>query len=207
MDAAPGSCTGHSRCQGRWLRPLTTGCRGNLDRLDIDDDLQTWQSLRGHAPEELTADTVDLLFVGGGNTFRLLDAVRSHGFVDQVRRFWSAGGDYYGGSAGAVLACESIAIAVDHDSNDPGLVDLTGLGLLPDVTVLPHFTDDQLESATQWASQYDAVVMGVPETVGLRVNPAVGEATVIGSGALSLIVPTGRTAISAGRSFELPHRQ
>ena len=51
-------------------------------------------------------------------------------FADAVRTFVSSGGDYYGGSAGAVLACESIAIAEGHGPNEVGLTDLTGLGLL-----------------------------------------------------------------------------
>ncbi len=176
--------------------------RTNLDQLGVNYELQTWQSLHGHVPDELSTDAVDLLFVGGGNTFRLLDEVRSHGFVDQVRRFWSAGGGYYGGSAGAVLACESIAIAEGHDANDPGLVDLSGLGLLPEVTVLPHFTDDQVGAALQWVAGHGTAIIGLPESIGLHVSPVDGLVRVIGAGTLSLISASGIEAIPPGQSFE-----
>lgn len=45
------------------------------------------------------------------------------------------------GSAGAVLSCEDVAIAVAHDPNDVGVVDLTGLALVPTYSVLPHYDD------------------------------------------------------------------
>lgn len=178
--------------------------REGLDQLDVDYDLQTWHTLEDHEPAELSADAVDLLFVGGGNTFQLLDAVRSHGFIEPVRRFWSAGGDYYGGSAGAVLACDSIEIAVGHDANYPGLVDLSGLGLLSGVTVLPHFTDDQMEAAVRWVAEHGTAIVGLPESIGLHVPSAGGRARVIGAGTLSLISASGIAALPPGQSFEIP---
>lgn len=159
--------------------------RSNLDLLGVKYLLNTWQTLDDHEPSELDASGVDLLFVGGGNTFRLLDQVRRYGFVDAVRRFWNAGGDYYGGSAGAVLACESIEIADGHDHNEPGLRDLTGLGLLPGIAVLPHFTEDQLADARHWAADRRKVVLGMPEAVGLRCID--GKAEVVGAGRLTRI--------------------
>ena len=107
----------------QWLRT-------NLDSLGTGYQLDTWEDLDRHRASELTPDDVDLLFVGGGNTFRLLDAVRRSRFLEPVRAFWHDGGDYYGGSAGAVLACETIAIAEGHDANDCNLKDLAALGLM-----------------------------------------------------------------------------
>lgn len=159
--------------------------RGNLDRLGVGYRLDTWQSLDDHRTSDLNRDDVDLIFVGGGNTFRLLDHIRQRGFVAAVQGFWLAGGDYYGGSAGAVLACETIEIAVGHDPNEPGLEDLTALGLLAGASVLPHFTEDQLPAASQWAADHDAVVWGLPESAGLQCRD--GRATVIGVGQLSRI--------------------
>ena len=159
--------------------------RRNLDLLGFSYLLDTWQTLGDHEPTELDTANVDLLFVGGGNTFKLLDQVRRYGFVDPVRRFWNAGGDYYGGSAGAVLACDSIEIADGRDPNEPDLRDPTGLGLLTGTAVLPHFTDDQLADALRWSASRPAVVFALPESVGLRVVD--GNVEVVGAGQLTRI--------------------
>lgn len=161
--------------------------RRQLTDLDVQYELDTWASLADRSPTDLK--TADLLWVGGGNTFRLLDHVRRHGFVDAVQEFQRSGGDYYGGSAGAVLACESIAIAEGHDSNEPGLTDLDGLGLISGATILPHFTAEQLESTERWARRHSTTVLGLPETIGLHYAP--GGATIVGSGRLTVISPSG----------------
>lgn len=159
--------------------------RSNLDLLELGYQLDTWEDLGDHHPGELEPERVDLLFVGGGNTFRLLDQVRRYGFVEQVRRFWLDGGDYYGGSAGAVLACDSIEIADGHDPNEPGLEDFMALGLISGVAVLPHFTDDQLDGARRWAASRHTVVLGLPESTGLRCSG--DKITVIGGGQLTRV--------------------
>lgn len=159
--------------------------RANLDALGIGYQVDTWQTLADHGPADLDPESVDLLFVGGGNTFVLLDQVRRYGFVEPVRNFWRAGGDYYGGSAGAVLACDSVEIAAGLDPNEPGLQDLAALGLLSGAAVLPHFTDGQLAEAGRFAAQHSTVVLGLPESTGLRCGA--GRATVVGAGQLSRV--------------------
>lgn len=68
--------------------------RSHLNTLGVNCQLDTWSDLDKHQPSELNRHDVDLLFVGGGNTFRLLDAVRGHRFLEPVRDFWRDGGDY-----------------------------------------------------------------------------------------------------------------
>lgn len=174
--------------------------RSNLDQLEAGYQLDTWQRLDDHRPSELTRDDVDLIFVGGGNTFRLLDHVRKHGFIEPVREFWMAGGDYYGGSAGAVLACEGIEIAAGHDANESGLEELSALGLLAGVALLPHFTEDQLPAARQWAADHGSTVWGLPESVGLQCRD--GRAVVIGAGRLSRISGSAVDRVESGDSLD-----
>lgn len=92
---------------------------------------------------------------------------------------------YYGGSAGAVLACDSIEIADGHDPNEPGLEDFMALGLISGVAVLPHFTDDQLDGARRWAASRHTVVLGLPESAGLRCSG--DKITVIGGRQLTRV--------------------
>ena len=127
--------------EGGMLAGAETWLRDQVARLGFSVEIRTWTALEGKHSADL--DGFDLLFVGGGNTFLLLHHLQAHGFIGPVRQWVEAGGDYYGGSAGAILATDSIEIADHADSNDVGLVDLAGLGLLPAVGLFPHYTTDQ----------------------------------------------------------------
>ena len=186
---------------GGLARQAATWLRQNLDAIGSEYELDVWQDMRGRRPEELTTDSTDVLLVGGGNTFRLLDAVRRGGFVEAVRDFVSAGGNYYGGSAGAVLACESIAIADSHDPNEVGLTDLTGLGLLTGVAVLPHFTPDQLGGAQDWSRAHQVTVLGLPETSGLHCRGTTAQ--VVGHGVVVEVDAGGAREHRPGQRLRL----
>jgi 8-oxo-dGTP pyrophosphatase MutT (NUDIX family)/peptidase E len=151
---------------GEWLT-------GALRDLDVHVDVETWTELSGHAPDQLAS--ADLLFVGGGNTFRLLGHVREHGFVGAVRDFVAGGGDFYGGSAGALLACTDVEMALRLDENVLGLTDFSALGLVGSFDVLPHFTPTQLGDAMEWGSQRGRVVLGIPERSGVAVRDGMVE--------------------------------
>jgi dipeptidase E len=139
-----------------------------IQQLGLTVELESWPTLSGHDADELAR--FDLLFVGGGNTFSLLHHVREYGFVEPVRRFVADGGNYYGGSAGAILACDDIAIAERHDPNEPGLTDLRALGLVRGIAILPHYTTDQEAKARKWAADKGIRLIGLPETSALIVS-------------------------------------
>jgi dipeptidase E len=131
--------------------------------------LTTWTDLLGHRPSELSE--FDLLFVGGGNTFDLLKHVAEQDFTGPVRQFVEAGGSYYGGSAGAVLASGSIESASGYDENTTDLTDLTGLGLVPGVMIIPHYTDREEPTAVNLNAVHKKPVLGIPETAGIMITP------------------------------------
>jgi dipeptidase E len=136
--------------------------------LDADVVVETWTDLSHHVPDQLAS--AELLFVGGGNTFRLLDHVRRNGFIDAVGQFVDAGGDYYGGSAGALLALSDVSLALHRDENDLDLSDLSALGLVRSFDVLPHFTVAQLGDAIAWSSERKRSLLGIPERSGVVVH-------------------------------------
>lgn len=48
------------------------------------------------------------MFIGGGNTFRLLSLLHKHDVIDSIRRRVQEGMPYMGASAGSNVACPGI---------------------------------------------------------------------------------------------------
>jgi dipeptidase E len=83
-------------------------------------------------------ETAEAVFVGGGNTFRLLDRLQRSGLLEVLRRRVAAGMPYLGASAGTNLAAPTI-----RTTNDMPIVEPAGfaaLGLVP-FQINPHYVD------------------------------------------------------------------
>lgn len=84
-------------------------------------------------------NTVDGVFVAGGNTFYLLQQLRAKNIDEFITEKVKNGMPYFGESAGAVLLTKSIepATALDNPKEAPNLTDYTGLNLT-NFFPLPH---------------------------------------------------------------------
>lgn len=84
-------------------------------------------------------DSADIIFVGGGNTFYLLEHAKKSGFIDIVREAISKGKIYIGSSAGSVLAAPDIKYVEFFDEPAvANLPDSLALGIV-DFRPLPHY--------------------------------------------------------------------
>ena len=130
----------------------------------------------GRDAAQVVADA-QLVIVGGGNTFRLLQQCRERQLMEPLRQRVRAGGRYLGWSAGANLACPTIKTTNDMPVIDPGGLD--ALGLIG-FQINPHYTNalppgHQGETRDQRLLEYVALnpatpVLGLPEGDWLRVS-------------------------------------
>ena len=162
-------------------------------------DLEMWTSAAGRAAPDL--ESYDVVFVGGGNTFDLVDHLRRHNFMSPLREYVSTGGRLYGGSAGAVLLGADIAIAESADPNDAGVTNTAGLDLIAGLVVRPHYTQELDPELNLRAATTGETILAIPERSGVVVTGDIArcvgpeDVTVIGAGC--------RTPQPAGRSWRL----
>jgi dipeptidase E len=129
-----------------------------------------------HPVREL--DHADAIFVGGGNSFRLLKTFQDSRLVDAVRERVRDGLPYLSASAGTNLACPTI-----RTTNDMPIVEPRSLAALGLVTfqINPHYVEEDpastpyAESRDQRIEEFlqenDVPVVGVREGAWLDVRP------------------------------------
>ena len=92
---------------------------------------------RGRSPRDVVRDA-DAVFVGGGNTFRLLNALYQTGLDAAIRLHAGSGRPYIGSSAGTNVAALSIKTTNDMPIVMPPV--FTALALVP-FQINPHYLD------------------------------------------------------------------
>lgn len=100
-----------------------------------------------------------IIYVCGGNTFKLLKFAREANFKTTVKNLLSRNGVYVGVSAGSIIVGPSIDIAneVEPDPNDIGLEDLTGFNIT-ELIILPHYSPEMEDDTKKFEQKYNVVV-------------------------------------------------
>ena len=81
------------------------------------------------------------LFIGGGNTYKLLLGLKESGAFKNIRDYINKDGVVIGGSAGAVIFGYDINIIASMDHNDVKLKDTKGFDVLSGISIFPHYTN------------------------------------------------------------------
>lgn len=66
------------------------------------------------------------IFIGGGNTYKLLNDLKVSGSFEKIRSYMENDGIVFGGSAGAIIFGENIDSCACMDQNEIGLMDTKG---------------------------------------------------------------------------------
>jgi len=133
-----------------------------LNRADADDP--RWARM---------IEDATLIYLGGGDPDVLLDALRGSTAWEAMRRAYERGAVVGGSSAGAMVVCGQTLIPGRGSGTLDGVPWATGLGLVPDALVWPHYTPAKEDAATDLAARLRAAVspslalLGVPEQQGL----------------------------------------
>lgn len=97
--------------------------------------------ISGAALYQEVLDTLDSIYVCGGNTFYLMSVLKKTGFNKKIIELVDKGAVYVGVSAGSIIAGPDIEIAgigPDSDTNDIHLKDLSALNLCNSI-IYPHY--------------------------------------------------------------------
>ncbi len=119
----------------------------------------------------------DAVFVGGGNTFRLLTRLAQTGLIEEIRRAVEGGISFIGSSAGTNVACPTIKTTNDMPIVYPPTFDALGLVRFQ---INPHYVDPDPSSThmgetreqriREFHEMNETPVLGLREGAFLRIE-------------------------------------
>lgn len=147
--------------------------------------------------KEITLNQFDAVYIGGGNTFKLLKLIKESQFDKKLLDYYNNGGTIYGGSAGAIILGSTITCAAyckDKDENKVNLQDITALNLVYNCDIQCHYEDDQLDLHVQLSARTGRCIYAIPEESALLIE----------NNTLKVIGEKPVTHISVGRVRKIP---
>jgi dipeptidase E len=159
-----------------------------ISRIDM------WTEPDGHSEAEL--ELFDAIFIGGGNTYRLLHMLRESGFDNALLRWIQAGKPLYGGSAGAAILGTDIHTVAHGDQNLVGLADVRALDVLHGHAIWCHYepqSDDPRIAA--YIEAYNTPVLAISERSGIVLEG--GRLSALGHEPAIRFTAEGRTVVEA----------
>jgi dipeptidase E len=144
----------------------------------------------------------DAIFVGGGNTFRLLKALQDLDLLESIRHNVKSGTPYIGSSAGANVAGPTIKTTKDMPIVQPRSFD--SLGLVP-FQISPHYLDPDPASTHMGETQEERILQFLEENETPVVGMREGAWLFIENGSVTLKGSSGARIFRCGHApVEVP---
>lgn len=105
------------------------------------------------------------IYIGGGNTFKLLNEIKKNNFDKQLIEFLKKGGVVCGGSAGAIIFGKEISTSAD--ANIVKLQDTSGLNIVDGHSIWCHYNPIHDEEIKTYVDAFSTPVIALPENGGL----------------------------------------
>ena len=147
-------------------------------------------------PKKAIEET-NAVFIGGGNTFRLLKALQDLDLLDPIRRRIKDGAPYIGSSAGSNVAGPTIKTTKDMPIVQPRSFD--SLALVP-FQISPHFQDPDPNSTHMGETQEERILQFLEENETPVVGIREGAWLLCESGAVMLKGQTGARIFRRGKA-------
>lgn len=129
--------------------------------------IDMWTNLNNRKPAELKEYAA--IWIGGGNTFSLMNDLRKTGFDKLLLEYIKKGGLVYGGSAGTIIFGKDISFA--HDPNQVHLKDCRGFDLANGFSIYCHYTHKKYgKEAQQYVERTGIPVIALSDSTGLHIN-------------------------------------
>jgi dipeptidase E len=140
------------------------------------------------------------IYIGGGNTYKLLHDLQETGFDKLLLQFIDSGRPVFGGSAGAIIFGQTIDTAAfgdDADDNSVDLADTTGFKLLGNRAIQCHYRIGQDSEIMEYVLQKRTPIIALSERSGLYVTDN-KTTTVVGFEPAYLFTDTGKSEYAVG---------
>ena len=101
---------------------------------------------------KLDLNNYSALFIGGGNTYKLLSELKENDNINKIKKYLLNGGIVYGGSAGAIIFGKDIdGCKLMDEKND---VNTEGLNFINNYSLLCHFNNNNLKLNKKYLTTY-----------------------------------------------------
>lgn len=122
--------------------------------------IEMWDDLRSHHP----VDGIAGIYIGGGDTAKLLEEIRGAGFDKYLREVAQSGVLLYGGSAGAIILGEDIRTAPEANKLD--VTKVAGLGIIKGYSIVCHYKASDREATIALFQNLRQNIIAIPEKAG-----------------------------------------
>lgn len=116
--------------------------------------------------QNINLDKYNMVYIGGGNTFKLLKELKESELGNKIINYINNGGIVYGGSAGAIIFGKTIEPCMIGHAADKNLVrlkDLTGLNVV-DYDIHCHYNEKtDFELISKYSKTNKRKVIAIPE--------------------------------------------